>query len=229
MEMEHDKARDPDRYAHVWEGSYLLRSDSRVFNNWRVEEFETPEDVERFYFGADWGYSIDPTVLVRCWISGRTLYIDHEAYGVGVEIDETPELFDTVPGASWFTEEGERKPGWPIVADSARPETISYVRKAGFDIKPAKKGPSSVMDGIEFVKNYDIVVHPRCTHTADELRHYRWKVDKLTDEVLPVLEDKKNHVIDSIRYALERVRRATKPKLGRMPDLGKMDNWTRSA
>lgn len=194
-EMEWDRRRDPDKYAHVWLGEYQRQSEARVFRNWRIEEFETPEDA-RFYFGADWGFSIDPTVLIRCWLSGRALYVDQEAYKVGCEIDYTPALFDTVESA--------RK--WPIRADSARPETISYMQRAGFRISPAVKGPNSVEDGIEFLKSYDIFVHPRCRHTADELSSYSYKVDDKTDEVLPVLADKDNHVIDALRYALEGMR-----------------------
>lgn len=204
-EMEYDKRRDPDKYRHVWMGSYLTNSNSQVFKNWRIDEFEAPPDaIHRL--GADWGFAVDPTVLVRCHIIGRTLYIDHEAYMVGCEIINTPELFMQVP-------EAEK---WPIVADSARPETISHMRKNGFPkIMTAVKGPKSVEEGIEFLKNYDIVVHPRCTHTIDELSLYSYKKDPLTGRILPLLEDKKNHVIDALRYACEGVRRSatTKPAL----------------
>lgn len=195
-EMEWDRRRDPDKYAHVWCGEYRRDSEARVFKNWREEEFETPADA-RFYFGADWGFAIDPTTLVRCYIDGRTLYVDQEAYQVGCEIDKTPALFDKI--------DGSRK--WPIRADSARPETISYMQRNGFpNVVPASKGAGSVEDGIEFLKSYDIVVHPRCKHLIDELAMYSYKQDKLTNEVLPVLEDKKNHLIDALRYALELVR-----------------------
>jgi len=199
-DMERDRARDPDKYAHIWLGEYERRSEARVFQNWRVEPFETPAGT-RFYFGADWGFSVDPTVLIRCWLAGRTLYIDQEAYAVGCEIDRTPALFDTV--------EGSRK--WPIRADSARPETISYMRRAGFHISPAVKGRNSVEDGIEFLRSFDIVVHPRCRHTADELALYSYRIDRQTNEVLPILEDENNHVIDALRYALEGVRLAPGP------------------
>lgn len=202
-DMERDKARDPDKYAHVWLGEYERNSEARVFKNWRVEAFETPPG-SRFYHGADWGYAVDPTVLVRCWIKNRTLYVDREAYKVGCEIDDTPALFDAIdPEAPRYARL------WPIRADSARPETISYLRRNGYPrIEPALKGPNSVKDGIEFLKSYDVVVHPRCTHTIDELTLYSWKTDPLTGEVLPILEDKKNHVIDALRYAVESVRRA---------------------
>lgn len=201
-EMEYDKRRDPDKYAHVWLGGYVQNSSSRVFKNWRIEEFDAPADaIHRL--GADWGFSVDPTVLVRCHIVGRTLYIDHEAYMVGCEIMNTPDLFMTVP-------EAEK---WPIVADSARPETISHMRKNGFPkIMAAVKGPKSLEEGIEFLKSYDIVVHPRCLHTIDELTLYSYKSDPLTGKILPVLEDKKNHVIDALRYACEGVRRAVVQK-----------------
>lgn len=202
-EMEYDRERDNDKYLWVWEGDYNRKSESRVFNNWKVEEFETPKDAV-FRFGADWGFAKDPTVLVRCFIEGRKLYIDYEAYQVGCEIVDTPNLFLTIPDSE----------KWPIVADSARPETISHMRKNGFPkIMPAVKGPGSLQDGVEFLKSYEIIVHPRCIHTKDELMTYSYKVDPLTDKILPVLEDKKNHVIDSLRYGCEAVRRiANKPK-----------------
>ena len=202
-EMEYDMKRDIEKYRHVWLGGYVQNSEKRVFKNWKVQEFETPSDVH-LRFGADWGYAVDPTTLVRCWIDGRKLYVDYEAYQIGCEIVNTPELFLTVP-------EAEK---WPIVADSARPETISHMQKNGFPkIIPAVKGPGSVEDGIEWLKSYEIIVHPRCKHVINELTHYSWKTDKNTEAILPILEDKHNHVIDGLRYACENVRRiaAAKP------------------
>lgn len=197
-EMEYDRARDPDKYAHIWLGEYLQNTKTRVFSNWRIEEFEAPDDAV-FRLGADWGFSVDPTVLVRCYIVGRTLYVDYEAYQVGCEILDTPDLFMTVPQAE----------KWPCIADSARPETISHMRKNGFPkMMPAVKGPGSLEEGVEWLKTYDIVVHPRCIHTIDELTLYSYKVDPLTLDVLPILKDKKNNVIDALRYACENVRRA---------------------
>ena len=199
-EMEYDRGRDYEKYEHVWLGKYLQNSDTRVFKNWTVEDFETPADAT-LRFGADWGFASDPTVLIRCYIEGRTLYVDHEAYMVGCEIVNTPELFFQIP-------ESER---WPIVADSARPETISYMRSHGFPkIMAAVKGPKSLEEGVEWLKSFDIVVHPRCQHTIDELTLYSYKKDALTDAVLPVLEDKDNHLIDALRYACESVRRTQK-------------------
>jgi phage terminase large subunit len=196
-DLEDDQRRDPDKFATVWRGEYATSSIARVFRNWEVAEFETPEGaIHRF--GADWGFAVDPTVLIRCHVDGRKLYVDAEAWEVGCEIDKTPALFDTV--------EGSRK--WLIRADSARPETVSYMRRQKFKITEAIKGPGSVEDGIEFLRCFDIVVHPRCKHVAQELATYSFKIDPHTEEILPVLEDKNNHTIDALRYALEELRRS---------------------
>lgn len=197
-ELEYDKKRDPAKFAHVWLGAYQSNSEARVFSNWSIEDFTTPTGAT-FRLGADWGFSVDPSVLVRCFIVGRRLYVDYEAYMVGCEIDQLPDLFDRVPDA--------RK--WFITADSARPETISYMRKHGYPkINSAIKGAKSLEEGIEFLKSFDIVVHPRCAHLIDELNRYSYKIDSLTEQVLPILEDKDNHVIDALRYACEGVRKA---------------------
>jgi phage terminase large subunit len=202
VEMEYDKRRDPEKYAHVWKGAYQRNSEARVFKNWSIEEFDVdPTAVMRQ--GADWGYSIDPTVLVQCYIVGRKLFVPYEAYRVGCEIVDTPSLFMSLPDAE----------KWPMVADSARPETISHLKKNGFPkINAAVKGPKSVEEGIEFLKSFDIVVHPRCKHLIDELTMYSYKVDDLTGDVLPILADKDNHVIDALRYACEGARRSIKQK-----------------
>jgi phage terminase large subunit len=202
-EMEYDRQRDPDKYAHIWLGKYQQNSSARVFRNWSVEEFERPAGtIHRL--GADWGFSIDPSVLVRCDIDGKRLYVDYEAYLVGCEIDALPALFMSVPDAE----------KWPITADSARPETISYMQRHGFPkIMSAVKGAKSLEEGVEFLKSFDIIVHPRCKHVIDELTLYSYKTDPLDEsKILPILEDKDNHLIDALRYACEGARRAARKK-----------------
>ena len=201
-ELEYDRKRDPDKFAHIWMGEYQKHSEARIFKNWIVEEFDRP-DGTIFRLGADWGFSVDPSCLVRCSIEGNRLYIDHEAYLIGCEINQLPDLFDRVPES--------RK--WFITADSARPETISYMQKHGYPkINHAAKGKGSVEEGIAFLQSFDIVVHPRCVHTIDELTLYHYKRHPLTDEILPLLDDKNNHLIDALRYACEGIRKSAKPK-----------------
>jgi phage terminase large subunit len=201
--MEYDRERDPEKYAWIWLGEYQRHSEARVFRNWKVEEFERPEGTV-YRLGADWGYAIDPSVLVRCSIDGNRLWIDHEAYMIGCEILQLPDLFDRVPDS--------RK--WFITADSARPETISHMQKHGYPkISPAIKGARSLEEGVAFLQSFDIVVHPRCTHVIDELTLYSYKQDPLTEKVLPLLEDKHNHCVDALRYACEGARRTQQTKL----------------
>jgi phage terminase large subunit len=208
QEMEYDKSHDLDKYQHIWLGETLKLSEALVFRNkWRIEEFEMPPGT-LFLYGADWGFSQDPTTLIRFSIdeAARVIYVDYEAYGVGVEIYDIPKLFDMVPGC--------RK--WPIKADNARPDTISYLKKKhGFNIKGAKKGAGSVEDGIEFLKSFIIIVHPRCKNTAYELGSYKYKVDAKSGDILPLLEDKNNHLIDPMRYAVRHMYSKKEAKLGK--------------
>lgn len=211
-EMEYDRGRDVEKYNHVWLGEYKRNSEARVFRNWLIEEFDTPAGAIH-YLGADWGFSVDPSVLVRCHIDGRRMYIDYEAYMIGCEIDNLPHLFSLVP-------ESQK---WWITADSARPETIDYMQRHGYPkMTPAVKGSGSLDEGIQFLQSYDIVVHPRCRHVIDELSSYSYKTDPDTNQVLPILEDKNNHMIDALRYACEGVRRSTVRKYDKInyPNLG---------
>lgn len=209
LEMEWDRQVDYENYEHVWEGAHEKHSEARVFKNWREEAFETPPNTI-FYAGADWGFSVDPSTLVRCFVqthdpvSGKPwprerLYIDQDLYRIGVEIDHIPQFFDEMLGGIMRNQR--------IVADSARPETISYLRRHGYPgVEPAKKGAGSVREGVIFLQGFDIIIHPRCKHALKEFKGFSYIVDKKTNQVTNVLQDKKNHIIDPMRYALEQMR-----------------------
>jgi phage terminase large subunit len=193
-EMLTDRELFPDDFDHVWEGGYLTISDAIIFRRRvTIENFSTPLDA-RFFFGADWGFANDPTVLLRSFIRDERLYVDYEEFGHHVEIDDTPALFDKVPGSRL----------WPIKADGARPETISYMRRKGFQISAAEKWPGSVEDGIAHLKGFkQIVIHERCKNLQIEARRYSFKVDKKTGDILPIIVDAWNHGWDSARYSLD--------------------------
>lgn len=200
-ELEWDRTNDFEKYQHIWEGECRAHTDAQVFHGkYRVDRFDTPNDAV-FYYGADWGFSQDPTTLIRCFIDDGNLYIDYEAYGVGVDIDDTPELFNSVPLSQAYI----------ITADSARPETISYIQRHGFPrMRRAKKGANSIADGISYLRSFrEVIIHPRCKHTADEFKLYSYRRDRLTGDILPVIEDKHNHCIDALRYATESLRHST--------------------
>jgi phage terminase large subunit len=180
---------------------YRALSEARIFRHWRISEINPPENAVWFY-GIDFGFANDPTAALRCCMIGdRTLYIDHEAYEVGVPMEATPALVAKLPDV--------RK--WPATGDSARPETIDYLRRNGIPrVRPARKGKGSVEDGISFLQGLDMIVHPRCANLVRELGSYAYRIDKRTGEILPEPEDANNHLIDALRYATERLHRKGK-------------------
>lgn len=197
---------DPDAYDHVWEGEFKKRSDALIMADKVVIGTPEPPENARFFFGADWGFSTDPTVLVRCWIEGNTLFVDYCAHGLRVELE--PDAVSPEDGGSlsveWLFDRVPESRKWPILADSARPEVISHVKRKGFLIAPADKWKGSVEDGIAHLRAFEkIVVHERCDLLRQEARLYSYKVDRVTDVVLPVVVDKFNHAWDAIRYALD--------------------------
>jgi phage terminase large subunit len=195
---------DLETYNHVFEGECRINAAAAILKDKCVVEYFEPQPWwDGPYFGADWGFAQDPTTLVKCWIEAaagvRKLYVEGEVYRIGLELDHTKAAFEEIDGAGRYT----------IRADNARPETISYLRRQGLNIVGAPKGIGSVEDGIAFLRGFQqIVIHPDCTHTADESRLYSYKVDRLTGDVLPVIVDSHNHCIDALRYALEPVIKA---------------------
>lgn len=224
LKMERDMMAktDPDRYMWIWEGKFRRRSDVKVLNGkWIVEAFEPAADWDGPYFGADFGFSQDPSTLNKCWIHNRKLYIEYEANGIGVELDD---MFHFYAGEQDVTDAqreylaGRRAKGekihqgipgareYLIKADCARPETIAHIKKQGFRIEGCDKWQGSVEDGITFLRSFDqIVIHPRCTNTAIEANAYEYKTERLTGAILPDIVDKFNHHWDAIRYALDKL------------------------
>lgn len=205
-EMEYLKEVDYQAYEHVWLGMPKTVDDSVILGGkYRVEAFADDlwKRAPRLHYGADFGFARDPSTLLREFIVDNTLYIEYEAYGVGVEFTgnesedgrgELEQLYDSVPGSR----------DWPIKADNARPETISFLRGRGFNISAAAKWKGSVEDGIAHLRGFkEIVIHERCTHTAEEARLWSYKKDRVTGEVLPIIIDKHNHCWDASRYGLD--------------------------
>ena len=198
---------DPDAYAHVWGGAFRQNSDAQILKGkCAIESFVPGSEWDGPYLGADWGFSQDPTTCIKLWIFERKLFVEHEVYGVGIEIDETPKRFDDIPGARDYT----------IRADSARPETISYMQRNGYSkMQSVDKWKGSVEDGIAHLRQFEkIVIHPRCIHTAEEARLYSYKKDRLTNDILPDIVDANNHCIDAMRYALNPLIRTSQSCLG---------------
>lgn len=198
--MNQMKAVDYDRYLWVYEGKFNKRSDEQVFGGkWRIDNFEVKPEWHGPYFGMDFGFSTDPTAMVEVYIEElpggrRNIYINREYGKVGLEITDTPaameQSFPMAKRARWY-------------ADCARPETISHIKRSGFDIHPCTKWPGSVEDGVTWLRGCDnIIIHERCKEMQNEATMYSYKVDKLTGNVLTDIVDAFNHFWDAVRYAL---------------------------
>jgi len=191
-----DQRLRPETYDHVWGGEFLTRTEAQIFaGKFTVEEFEPTDEWDGPYQGLDFGFAQDPTAAVQVYIYDGRLWIRREAGRTKLELDETAEhLTSRIPG---FADHAAR-------ADSARPESISYLKRHGLPrVEGVEKWRGSVEDGVEFIKSFDgVVIHPDCPQTAREFRLYSYKVDRLTDEIRPVIVDANNHFIDALRYAL---------------------------
>lgn len=219
QEMEYCKRVDYAAYEHIWLGRPKKISAAVIFaGKYRVHAFSDDlwRQADRLFFGADFGFAADPSTLIRSFVIGNKLYIEHEAYGLGVELDEMWKLYAGKDGATaeqlanWKPGDDVKYPGipgareWPIKADNSRPETISFLKRQGFNIDAAAKWQGSVEDGISHLRGFEeIVIHERCKHMADEARLYSYKVDKTTKEILPIIVDKHNHCWDGVRYGLD--------------------------
>jgi len=197
-QVEYDKEFNYEKYMNIWEGDVRTISDAQIFKGkWIVKDFEEPniKDIYqcRYFYGVDWGFSRDPCAAVRCFIQDRCLYITHEVYKVGVELNHLPQFLNSVPDIKRNKSYG----------DCSRPEIISYLKRHGYNIHGSPKWAKSVEEGIEYLKSFEmIVVHSRCKNVQDELYYYSYEVDRNTGDILTRVRDKHNHTIDALRYAL---------------------------
>lgn len=214
-EMEYDKQHDYEEYCQTWLGQAKSISDAVVFKGrFKVAVFDD-HAIELCYkkkrfFGLDFGYN-DPTVAIRCYIIENTLYITDEAYKKQILPQEITALLETVPDI--------RDHRFTIYGDSSRPDLINdlYFRHGFKNIKSVKKttmsqdplnkqkAKSYVKAGIDFIKKFEIIIHPRCVETIKEFNTYSWKVDQDANGkeiILDELIDEYNHTIDAIRYGL---------------------------
>lgn len=193
--FERMKKRNPRRYQVAGLGNWGV-VDGLVFENWREERFtidELPEDAIST-FGLDFGYTNDPTALFCGFYSAeqRRLYVWDELYKKGLS---NKAIYKEITGMGYGKEH--------ITADSAEPKSIDELKGMGLRIKDAKKGKDSINNGIQWIQDLEIIVHPRCVNFLTEISSYQWKKDKF-DNKLNEPEDDNNHLMDAMRYALEK-------------------------
>ena len=199
---EHCKKNDYGLYQHIWLGELnKLAKEQVLFGKWRTDIFTTPSDVT-YYIGADWSNGgADPHTLVSCYIRDNTLYIDNEMVVSGqVSFDTLEEHWKAFHPLS----NGEQ---WTVRCDEANSINTREMKRRGFRAKSAPKKwagvKSSVQAGINYLRNFnEIVIHERCKETIKEAKYYRWKTDKDSGEIVPILLDGNDHIMSAIRYAM---------------------------
>lgn len=195
------KKNNPRRYAIEGEGQWGI-SDGLVYQNWIEEEFDIEElkgDNYEVVFGLDFGYTNDSTAFIATIVDREkeTLYIFDEHYQKGMS---NKMIADMIKYKGYSKE--------IITADSSEPKSIDELKSLGIRrVQAAAKGKDSILNGIQFIQNFKIVVNPKCENTIIELSNYVW--DKKDERTINKPIDDYNHLLDALRYSLERVR---KPK-----------------
>lgn len=192
---------NPRRYAVAGLGEWG-HSEGLVFENWSVEEFSLRDlhrEGLRHIFGLDYGYTNDPTAFIAAAVdeAAKRIYIYDEHY-------QRRMLNEDI--AAMIVEKGYQKER--IRADAAEPKSNEDLRRLGIcRLQAANKGRDSVLSGISRLQEYRLAVHPRCVHTAAELRSYVWQADGRDGVYRNLPCDKDNHLMDALRYAMEDVPR----------------------
>ena len=197
--FEEMKRRNPRRYAVAGLGQWGI-VDGLVYENWREEAFDhTDEEWKKKHpnlisaFGLDFGYTNDPTTLF-CGLldkKNKKLYVFDELYKKGLSNKRIAEEIQAMGYAK------ER-----IIADSAEPKSIDELKSLGLRTKGAKKGKDSIQNGIQWIQDLEIIIHPRCVNFITEISNYTWATDKFGTKLNVPIDDF-NHLMDAMRYGLE--------------------------
>lgn len=153
------------------------------------------------YFGLDFGYVNDPSAFIHLKIdeANKRIYFMEEYVKKGMLNDEIANVIKQLG----YSKE-------VITADSAEQKSIAELRRLNIDrIRDAKKGPDSVIQGIQFLSQFELIVDERCVKLIEELENYTWQKDKKTNEYKNVPVDSYNHVLDAARYAVEGLHKKT--------------------
>lgn len=197
---------NPRRYRVAGLGEWGI-VDGLVYENWEEKAFDIDEIRRllsvRSAFGLDFGYTNDPSALFCGLVdlSAKTLWVFDEMYKNGMSNERI---------AKEITEMGYRKE--KIKAEAAEPKSIDRLYELGLiHIQQARKGKDSINNGIDFLQDFHMIVHPRCVNFITEISNYTWDTDTKTGRRLNKPIDDFNHLMDAMRYAVESIRK--KPKV----------------
>lgn len=192
------KKNNPRRYQVAGLGEWGI-VEGLVYENWEEKAFDINEvkkiSTIQSAFGLDFGYTNDPSALFCGLVDtkSKTIWVFDEMYKKGMSNEA---IADEVI-----------KMGYPkerIRADSAEKKSIDRLYTLGLShITPARKGPDSIINGIDFIQDYHIIIHPKCVNFITEISNYTWAKDSKTGNMINKPIDDFNHLMDAMRYALE--------------------------
>lgn len=188
------KKNNPRRYQVAGLGNWGI-VDGLIYENWREEAFSL-EDIKqcKSAFGLDFGYTNDPSAFFAGFvdIQNKKLYVWDEFYEKGLS---NKKIFEKISSMGYAKER--------ITADSAEPKSIDELKTLGIHrINGAKKGKDSIANGIQWIQDLEIIIHPRCVNFLTEISNYTWDEDKFGRKLNVPIDDF-NHLMDAMRYALE--------------------------
>ena len=182
-QIEKLKLTNPKKYNHIILGGFLDKAEGVIFTNWKIGEY--PQDVDN-YFGADFGWSIDPSTLIQVHIDSknRKIYMKELLYKPNLTTSELSNYFKQYCNNRL------------IIADSAEGRLIEEIKSTGLNIKKCVKGAGSVNEGIKLMQDYELIIDPSSINLIRELNNYVWSQSKDG----PI--DMYNHLIDAARYII---------------------------
>lgn len=192
--FEEMRQRNPRRYQVAGLGHWGI-VDGLVYENWREEAFalERVRDCQTAA-GLDFGYTQDPTAFFLGFLDApkKRLYVWDELYEKGLS---NRAIYERITAMGYGKER--------ITADSAEPKSIDELRGLGLRVSGARKGRDSVLSGVQWIQDLEIVVHPRCVNFITEISNYTWAEDRFGKKLNQPVDDY-NHLMDAMRYGLER-------------------------
>lgn len=191
--FENMKINNPRRYQVAGLGNWGI-VDGLIYENWEEKTFSL-DDIRGFktVAGLDFGYTNDPTAFIIGFLdkNNKILYVWDEIYKTGLS---NKSIYEEIVRMKYQKEN--------IIADSAEPKSIDELRSYGLHVKGAKKGKDSILNGIQWIQDLKIIIHPRCTNFLIEISNYQWDKDKFGKSINRPIDDF-NHLMDAMRYALE--------------------------
>lgn len=201
QELERLKDRNPAYYRIYCLGEFATL-DKLVFPTYSTKII-SEKDIQglKRWIGLDFGYINDPSALVWGFIDTvkKKIYVTGEYVKRGMRNDE---IADTIIDLGLHKDKS--------YGDSAEPKSIDEIKSRGVNIEPTVKGKDSVIHGIQWIQQYELVIDERCFKVIEELDNYTWQKDKKTGEYINEPVDTFNHTIDAIRYGLNKYIKGTK-------------------